>query len=74
MGVIKKHQIMTTKFMSGFQIGNLYKARERANELTNLLENFPCWVFEEKDSAAIFDSLDKIRTILNTTEEWKDLK
>lgn len=65
---------MTTKFMSGFQIGNLYKARERANELTNLLENFPCWVFEEKDSATVFDSLDNIRTILNTTEEWKDLK
>ena len=64
---------MTTKFMSGFHIENLYKAREQAKELTALLGHFPCWVFEEKDSATVFDSLDKIRTILNTTEEWKNL-
>ena len=65
---------MTAKFMSGFQIENLYKAREHAKDLTNLLENFPCWVFEEGDNKTLFDSLDKIRTILNTTEEWRNIK
>ena len=63
-----------TKFMSGFHIENLYKAREKAQELTNLLGNFPCWVFDAPDSSTLFDSLDKIRTILNTTEEWKNLR
>ena len=62
-----------TKFMSGSQIENLYKAREKAQELTTLLGHFPCWVFDAPDSSTLFDSLDKIRTILNTTEEWKNL-
>ena len=64
----------TTKFMSGFQIENLHKARDQAKELTALLGNFPCWVFDEPDSSTLFDSLDKIRAILNTTEEWKNLR
>ncbi len=62
-----------TKFMSGFHIENLYKAREKAQELTTLLDHFPCWVFDAPDSSTLFDSLDKIRTILNTAEEWKNL-
>jgi CHAD domain-containing protein len=59
--------------MSGFQIENLHKAREQAKDLTSLLEHFPCWVFEEGDNKTLFDSLDKIRAILNTTEDWRNL-
>ena len=62
-----------TKFMSGFHIENLYKSREKTQELTTLLDHFPCWVFDAPDSSTLFDSLDKIRTILNTAEEWKNL-
>ena len=62
-----------TEFMSGFHIENLYKAREKAQELTNLLSIFPCWVFDAQDSSTLFDSLDKVRTILNTAEEWRNL-
>jgi len=65
---------MTTKTMTGSQIQNLYDARHKAGELTNLVEKLPAWALDKKDSAALFKSLDVLRTILNTTDEWKNLK
>lgn len=65
---------MTTKTMSGSQIQNLYDARHKAGELTNLVEKLPAWALDTKDSAALFQSLDVVRTILNTTDEWRNIK
>ena len=65
---------MTTKIMTGSQIQNLYDARHKAGKLTNLVENLPAWALDKKDSAALFKSLDIVRTILNTTDEWRNTK
>ena len=65
---------MTTKTMTGSQILNLYDARHKAGELTNLAEKLPAWAFEESDARELFQSLDVVRTILNTADEWRNLK
>ena len=57
------------KHLTGSQIGNLYKARDTANELTTLVENLPSWIFEEGETALLLNSLDKMRAILNTAKE-----
>tara|TARA_Y100001963_G_scaffold61754_1_gene86260 strand:- start:237 stop:425 length:189 start_codon:yes stop_codon:yes gene_type:complete len=59
---------MTFKFLSGHHINNLYEARHKAKELKELLEDFPCWIFE-KDTKELFNSLEKVKTILNSAEE-----
>ena len=58
-----------SKYLAGSQIGNLYKARDTANDLTTLVENLPSWIFEEGESALLLNSLDKMRAILNTAKE-----
>ena len=60
---------MTKKFLSGQQIDQLNKSRERAGELTGLIENLPSWIFQKGDAPELLNSLDKIRAILNTAEE-----
>ena len=50
------------KHLAGSQIGNLYKARDTANELTSLVENLPSWIFEEGEAALLLNSL--TRTII----------
>ena len=59
----------TKKFLSGQQIDQLYKSRETAGELTGLIENLPCWIFQKGEATELLNSLDKIRAILNTAEE-----
>ena len=58
-----------SKYLAGSQIGNLYQARDTANDLTTLVENLPSWIFEEGESALLLNSLDKMRAILNTAKE-----
>ena len=58
-----------SKYLAGSQIGNLYQARDTANDLTTLVENLPSWIFEEGEAALLLNSLDKMRAILNTAKE-----
>ena len=60
---------MTKKFLSGQQIDQLHQTRERAVELTGLIETLPCWIFQRGDAPELLNSLDRIRVILNTAEE-----
>ena len=59
----------TKRFLSGQQIDQLQQTRERAGELTGLIENLPSWIFKKGDAPELLNSLDKIRAILNTAEE-----
>ena len=57
------------RFLSGSQRLKVWEARNTADQLTHQIENLPCWILESEDWGAVFDAMDKIRTLLNTTKE-----
>ena len=60
---------MTKKFLSGQQIDRLHQTKDKAQELQELVENLPSWIFQRGDAPELWDSIAKVRAILNTAEE-----
>ena len=62
---------MTTakKFLSGQYIDQLQQTKDKAQELQELIENLPSWIFQRGDAPKLWNSLVKVRAILNTAEE-----
>ena len=59
----------TKRFLSGRQIDQLHQSKDKAQELQELIENLPSWIFQREDAPKLWDSLAKVRAILNTAEE-----
>ena len=65
----KREEEPQKRFLSGSEIGRVWEARNTADQLTHQIENLPCWILESEDWEAILNSMDRVRTILNTSKE-----
>ena len=62
-------QTSNKHYLTAAQLRKVWAARDTASELTSQIENLPCWILEEKEWGLILDSMDKVRTLLNTSKE-----
>jgi len=69
MSAPNTNQPSRNHYLTASQIRKVWDARDTASELTSQIENLPCWILEEEEWGLILDSMDKVRTLLNTSKE-----